>query len=212
MLLAAFAGVATAAVVGAALARTFTLHGITNAKVVNQMGVTTSGNIVVNAHGFAIYDLTGDSKRHPECTKANGCFRFWPPITVSSPTKLSKGPGVTGRLGVWRRNGFFQVTLGGRPVYGFANDSRGHMATGEGIHGFGGTWHAIRAAGSTNGTTTTATTTGTASGTTSTASGTTSTASGTTSTASGTTTMETTSTTATSSTTVTMPCLYPPCY
>ena len=200
ILLAALGGFATAALVGVALAKTFTLHAATNSKVTNQMGMTTTENIVVNARGFAVYELTGDSKRHPECTKASGCFRFWPPVTVSSPTRLSKGPGVTGRLGVWRRNGFFQVTLGGHPVYRFAGDTQRRVATGEGIRSFGGTWHVSKAAGSATGTTTTSTATGTT------------TMPTTTSTTTGTTTMATTTSTSSTTTTMTTPCLYPPCY
>ena len=204
MLLAALAGLATAALVGVAVAKTFTLHAATNAKVIDQTGMTRSENIVVNARGFAVYTLTGDSKRHPECTKANGCFTFWPPLTVSSPTNVSRGAGVKGKLGVWRRDGFLQVTLGGRPVYGFAGDRQGRVATGEGIHSFGGTWHVIKAARSASGTPTMGSTTSASSGTT--MMGTT------TSSSSATTTMATTTSTSTTTTTMTTPCLYPPCY
>jgi len=159
MLLAAAVGFATAALVGVAIARTFTLQVAKNAKVTNQTGVTTRENIVVNSGGRAVYDLTGDSKKHPKCTKANGCFRFWPPVTVSSPKKLSKAPGISGKLGIWRRNGFLQVTLGGHPLYRFAPDSQRDVARGEGIHSFGGTWHVIKAAAPRQGTTTTMTST-----------------------------------------------------
>jgi predicted lipoprotein with Yx(FWY)xxD motif len=146
--IAALAGFATAALVGVALAKTFTLEVAKNAMVTNQAGATKRENIVVNSGGRAVYDLTGDSKSHPKCTKANGCFKFWPPVTVSSPKKLSKGPGVSGKLGVWHRDGFFQVTVAGHPLYRFAPDSQRDHATGEGIHSFGGTWHVIKAAGS----------------------------------------------------------------
>lgn len=144
MLIAAIAGFSTAALVGVALAKSFTLDIAKNAKVTNTMGVTKRENIVVNSAGFAVYDLTGDSKQHPKCTKANGCFQFWPPVTVASAQKLSKATGIEGKLGVWRRNGFLQVTLGGHPVYRFAPDSKRHAATGEGIHSFGGAWHVIK--------------------------------------------------------------------
>lgn len=160
--LAGLAGFAVAAVVGVAVARTFTLQVAKNAMVTNQMGMTTTENIVVNSRGRAVYDLTGDSKSHPRCTRSNGCFRFWPPITVSSPRALSKAQGIRGKLGVWRRNGLFQVTLNGHPVYRFAPDSQRDHATGEGIHSFGGTWHVLKTGSSTasntttmNGTTTT---------------------------------------------------------
>jgi predicted lipoprotein with Yx(FWY)xxD motif len=119
------AGIVAAASVEVALATTFTLQGAKDATVTNQSGMTKSENIVVNSRGFAVYTLTGDSRSHPECTKANGCFSFWPPLTVSSPKKLSKAPGIKGRLGVWHRNGFFQVTLAGHPLYRYSLDTQG---------------------------------------------------------------------------------------
>jgi predicted lipoprotein with Yx(FWY)xxD motif len=139
--IAATAGFAAAALVGVALARTFTLNVATNATVTNQLSTTKTENVVVNAHGFAVYMLTGDSESHPKCTEANGCFRFWPPLKVSSPIRLGKAPSIRGRLGVWQRNGFFQVTLAGHPLYRYAGDSQRHAATGEGVVSFGGTWH-----------------------------------------------------------------------
>jgi predicted lipoprotein with Yx(FWY)xxD motif len=159
--LAALAGFATAVLIGVALARTFTLQVATNAKVTNQAGASSSESIVVNSSGRAVYELTGDSIHHPECTKASGCFSVWPPITVSSSRKLSKAPGIKGRIGTWHRDGFRQVTLGGHPLYRFAPDSQRAHATGEGIHSFGGTWHVIRTASSSGSTTTTTTTTST---------------------------------------------------
>ena len=154
----ATAGFAAAALVGAALAKTFTLQVAKNARVTNQSGTTKTQNIVVNARGFALYTLTGDSKSHPKCTKANRCFSFWPPLTVSSAKQLSKAPGIKGKLGVWHRNGFFQVTLAGHPLYRFAPDTQRHHATGEGVVSFGGTWHVVKA-GATSGSATTPTTT-----------------------------------------------------
>ncbi len=159
--IAALAGFAMAALVGVALAKTFTLQVAKNAKVTNQSHATKTENVVVTSHGFAVYDLTGDSKSHPKCTKGNGCFKFWPPVTVSSPNKMSKARGISGKLGVWHRNGFFQVTLGGHPLYRFALDSQKDDATGEGIVSFGGTWHVVKAGGSSTGGTTSGGTTST---------------------------------------------------
>jgi predicted lipoprotein with Yx(FWY)xxD motif len=188
MLVAAVAGFATAALVGVAVAKTFTLQVANNAQVINQTGSTKHENIAATSRGFAVYDLTGDSKHHPKCTKNNGCFKFWPPVTVSSPRTLSKAAGVTGALGVWHRDGFFQVTLAGHPVYRFEPDSQRHVATGEGIRSFRGTWHVIRSASTPSGTTTMTTST--------------------------TSSPSTPSTPSTPTTTTTTPttCLYPPCY
>jgi predicted lipoprotein with Yx(FWY)xxD motif len=139
---AAIVSLASAAAV--AVARTLTLHVDRRAPVTNTAGMTRTEAIVLNAGGKAVYDLTGDRRGHPECTKANSCFSFWPPVTVSSPHKLTKAAGIKGKLGTWHRNGLFQVTLNGHPLYTFSVDHR-RAAKGEGIHGFGGTWHVIRA-------------------------------------------------------------------
>ncbi len=144
--IAAIAGLATAAFVGVAMAKTFALEVAKNANVTSQTRTTKTESIVVTASGRAVYTLTGDSPRHPECTKASGCFTFWPPVTVSSAKKLSKAPGIRGKLGVWHRNGFFQVTLAGHPLYRYAADGQKDSATGEGINAFGGTWHVVKAA------------------------------------------------------------------
>lgn len=160
---AAAAGVAatavliTAALVGVAFARAFTLKVAKSAKVTNQSGVSKRQNIAVTSRGFAVYTLSGDSKSHPKCTKRNGCFTFWPPVTVSSAKKLGKTAGIKGKLGVWRRRGFLQVTLSGHPLYRYAADTHARSATGEGLRSFGGTWHVVKAAGSAGGSGTTST-------------------------------------------------------
>jgi predicted lipoprotein with Yx(FWY)xxD motif len=134
-------GFATAAVATFAGAKTFTLHVASHAKVTNASGQTTRENIVVNGRDAAVYWLSGDTKTHPECTKANGCFGFWPPVTVASAHNLSKAPGIKGQLTTWLRNGRLQLLLAGHPLYTFANDHQRNTATGDGIKGFHGTWH-----------------------------------------------------------------------
>lgn len=134
---------------GFALATSFTVKVRKDVAVTNNStSKTKNESIVVNGHGVSVYYLSGDSKSHPLCTMGNGCFAFWPPVTVpSSATKLSKGPGVPkGKLTLWHRNGFFQVVFGGHPLYRFAPDNNepGH-ARGDHITSFGGTWHVIKA-------------------------------------------------------------------
>jgi predicted lipoprotein with Yx(FWY)xxD motif len=159
------AGFATAALVAVALAKTFTINVASNAKVTNASNKSVREGIAINGKGFAVYTLSGDSRHHPECTKANKCFQFWFPVKVNSAKKLSKAPHVKGSLGTWKRNGFSQVTLGGHPLYTFIGDTHKKTATGEGIKSFGGTWHVVKA-----GSGSTTMTTGTSSSTTSTTS------------------------------------------
>jgi predicted lipoprotein with Yx(FWY)xxD motif len=100
--------------------------------------------IGVNSKGVAVYWLSGDTKTHMECRKSNGCFSFWPPVTVKG--HVTKAAGVKGKLGTFKRNGFTQVTLAGHPLYTYSGDGkRPGVVTGDGIVTFGGTWHVVTA-------------------------------------------------------------------
>lgn len=144
VLVAAVAGLAGTALVGLAVAKTLTLHVARAANVTDQSGSTRTEAIVVNAKDRAVYTLNGDTTRHPRCTKANGCFSSWPPVTVTSASGLRKGAGVRGRLQTFKRNGIIQVTLAGHPLYTFAPDRQRAHATGEGVNAFGGIWHVVK--------------------------------------------------------------------
>lgn len=142
--------IAAVALVGVAIASSFTLSVAKNAKVTNQKMQTKMEAIAVTSKGRAVYALTGDSRNHPECVKGNGCFLVWPPLTVKKAnSKPSVAKGIKGKLAVWNRMGengpIHQVTLGGHPLYMFAGDTQKDHATGEGIVHFGGTWHAVTA-------------------------------------------------------------------
>ena len=159
--LAGAVGIAAALLVSLAVAKAFTLQVATNASVTNQSGTTKHEAIAVASNGRAVYTLSGDTTQHPKCTKANMCFQFWPPLKVSG--KPTKAPGIKGQIGTFKRNGFTQVTLNGRPLYKFSGDSAKRTATGEGIVSFKGTWHVVKATTTkgTNQTTSTMTSTGT---------------------------------------------------
>jgi predicted lipoprotein with Yx(FWY)xxD motif len=107
--------------------------------------------VLINPQGRTLYALSPETASHLLC-KSRECLSFWPPLTVPSrTTKLKDGAGVHGRLGILRRsNGSFQVTLGGLPLYRFANDHAKGQANGQGIKSFGGTWHAVKASGTTS--------------------------------------------------------------
>ena len=100
--------------------------------------------IGVNPRGVAVYWLMGDTKKHMECRKNNGCFAAWPPVKVKG--KATKAASLKGKLGTFKRDGFTQVTLNGHPLYTFSGDhNRPGVVTGNGITAFGGTWHVVTA-------------------------------------------------------------------
>ncbi len=117
----------------------FTVSGGTQLRSVGEQ-------IVVDAHGDTLYALSPETVHHLLC-KSKECFKFWPPLTVSShKAKLKAGAGVEGKLGLLRRKrGVFQVTLRGMPLYRFAGDHAPGETNGQGIKGFGGTWFAATA-------------------------------------------------------------------
>jgi predicted lipoprotein with Yx(FWY)xxD motif len=118
-------------------------------KLATAKNSTIGETIVVDSHGLTVYELNPETIHHLLCTKAKGCFAFWPPVTVpSASTKLTAASQVNGKLGILHRNGFFQLTLGGRPLYDFSgDDSKTGNANGQGLHSFGGRWHVVAASG-----------------------------------------------------------------
>jgi predicted lipoprotein with Yx(FWY)xxD motif len=133
---------AAAGITGLALANTKPTLG-------SARNSTLGETIVVDSHGLTVYELSPETIHHLLCTKANGCFTFWPPVTVrSAKTKLTAS-GVKGKLGILHRNGFFQLTLAGRPLYHYAGDgSKRGSATGQGLRSFAGRWHIVTASDS----------------------------------------------------------------
>lgn len=136
---------ASAGVTGVALATTWTVQMAKSTVISQKTHKSKTEKIVVNTGGAALYELSGDSKTHQECTKANGCFSFWPPATVKPGTHVSKGPGVPGKLGTWKRGSIVQLTLSGHPLYRYTPDAKPHTASGQDVSSFGGTWHVITA-------------------------------------------------------------------
>jgi len=222
VLIAAFAGVALAALTGLAIAKTFALGVVNNGTVTNAKRVKSHEPLVVDAHGSAVYDLLHETTHHALCTKKNGCFALWFPVKVASArTKLTVAAGIKGKLGIWHRDGFYQLTLGGHPLYTFKGDGRKKgVATGEGIKSFRGTWSVIRGPGKSGPTTTTSSTTrvpttttsSTTMPTTTTTTMPTTTTSTTTTTTMPSTTTSTTTTTTTSTTSTTSSCADRPAY
>lgn len=138
VLVASVSGVAMASLAGlAAAASPSTIATATNS--------TLGETIVVDSRGHTVYELRPETAHHLLCTNANGCFQIWRPATVrSAKTKLTAARGVKGRLGILHRNGIFQVTLAGHPLYRFVGDgSKKGAANGQGIHSFNGAWHVV---------------------------------------------------------------------
>jgi predicted lipoprotein with Yx(FWY)xxD motif len=148
----ALAALATgASVAGLAFAKS----GAATVKSVHNSSLGES--ILATGKGQTLYELSPETSHHLLCTSRT-CFHFWPPYTVSKNAKLTAA-GVKGKLSKLHRDGFYQVTLNGIPLYRFFQDTHAGQATGQGIKSFGGTWHVVRTSATKSSATTTTTTT-----------------------------------------------------
>ena len=126
-------------------AATASTSAVVDAAANSKLGQT----IAVDAQGDTLYVLSPETTSHLLCTSA-ACLTAWPPLTVSSASTPTAGPGVQGHLGVFKRSdGTEQVTLNGMPLYHFAGDHSSGEANGEGLASFGGTWYTVKASGGT---------------------------------------------------------------
>ena len=108
----------------------------------------TSQGTLFDRSGHAIYTPEQEADGRIHCTGA--CLSFWKPVR---PGQLDS---ATAKLGTVRRpGGGRQVTIDGKPVYTFSEDSPGAV-TGDGFSdAFGGrhfTWHVVTAGGKASGT------------------------------------------------------------
>jgi predicted lipoprotein with Yx(FWY)xxD motif len=124
------------------------------AGILSSLGVATqkvagkSEKIVVDRAGVTIYELSGESLSHLQCTTRT-CLNLWPPVEVrSASSRPPKAAGVPGTLSILRRvrGGFYQVMLDRHPLYYYSGDKDTRGSTkGQGISSFGGTWHVVKA-------------------------------------------------------------------
>lgn len=87
------------------------------------------GDYVAGKDGKALYIFTPDTGTTSACT--GECATNWPPLVVAAIGDVAAGSGVTGALAtITRDDGSLQVTLGGRPLYYFRNDTAGGQTNG----------------------------------------------------------------------------------
>ncbi|MEU6234981.1 SCO0930 family lipoprotein [Kitasatospora sp. NPDC047058] len=97
------------------------------------------GMVVTDGQGFTLYRFDKDTAKPPMSNCNDGCAKTWPPVSKEGSTA---GTGIdAGMLGeVTRADGSKQLTLGGWPVYRYAQDAAAGDTKGQGV---GGTWFAL---------------------------------------------------------------------
>jgi predicted lipoprotein with Yx(FWY)xxD motif len=107
--------------------------------------VSSDNGLLVDSSGMALY--TSEQERSGKVVCTGGCTSIWVPLAAPGSGQPTAGDGVSGKLGTVKRpDGKEQVTLDGRPLYRFAEDTDKGKASGDNVKdSFGGqmfTWHA----------------------------------------------------------------------
>ena len=107
--------------------------------------VSLDNGLLVDSDNAALYTSEQEKSGKIVCTAK--CTSIWLPLAAPGSGQPTAGDGVSGRLATVKRpDGSRQVTLDGRPLYRFAEDSEAGKATGDGLtDNFDGqqfTWHA----------------------------------------------------------------------
>lgn len=102
------------------------------------------GPALTDRDGFTLYLFTEDSTAPSVSTCDGECARTWPPVLAGAgePELSGVDPALVGEVA--REDGTRQLTVGGWPVYRYAEDTAPAQTTG---HGVDGTWFVIEPAG-----------------------------------------------------------------
>jgi predicted lipoprotein with Yx(FWY)xxD motif len=118
--------------------------GATTASSGLKVASTSLGKVVVDGRGRTVYLITSDKPGKSLCSAS--CLSVWP--AVPAPAGKARPAGITAPVGhTADTSGGQMATVGGWPVYTFAQDQAPGDVKGQGIRSFGGTWWAVSPSG-----------------------------------------------------------------
>jgi predicted lipoprotein with Yx(FWY)xxD motif len=102
------------------------------------------GPVLTDGQGYTLYRFDKDTNNPAKSNCTDTCAAKWPPVvsTGGAPQLTGVDPGLVGTVA--RPDGSQQVTVGGWPVYRFAQDTKAGDAKGQGV---AGTWAAVTPTG-----------------------------------------------------------------
>ncbi|MBB4676036.1 hypothetical protein [Crossiella cryophila] len=106
------------------------------AATLNVVASSDLGNIVTDVNGLTLYRFDKDTAKPSKSNCAAKCLEAWPPALVTGSVRVQ---GVDEALvgSVKRPDGSEQLTLGGWPLYRFAQDTKAGDTKGQAVQG---TW------------------------------------------------------------------------
>jgi predicted lipoprotein with Yx(FWY)xxD motif len=102
----------------------------------------TLGTILASPDGKTLYTLTDAGGKAVACT--GQCLSLWPPLKLGAGATAPSAPKGVSLTVVDGPGGMKLVAAKGLPLYTFSGDSSASDAAGEGLQGFGGTWHVVK--------------------------------------------------------------------
>ncbi|CAM5390870.1 lipoprotein [Streptomyces spiroverticillatus] len=96
------------------------------------------GKIVTDSAGMTLYRFDKDTAKPPKSNCEGDCAKAWPVVPAGTATAVP-GTDASAVGSVTRADGTKQLTLGGWPMYRFAQDTKAGDVKGQGV---GGTWFA----------------------------------------------------------------------
>jgi predicted lipoprotein with Yx(FWY)xxD motif len=106
---------------------------------------TNLGRILVDGRGHTLYLFEKDKGGKSSCNGA--CATDWPPLIASGKPRATSGVKASLLGRTKRKDGRWQATYNGHPLYAFIQDTRKGQTNGEGVDAFGAEWYAVSAAG-----------------------------------------------------------------
>jgi predicted lipoprotein with Yx(FWY)xxD motif len=98
------------------------------------------GTIVVDGTGRTLYVFDKDTASPPKSNCDGDCAAKWPPVLAGTGTPQLDGVDASAVGTVTRTDGSKQLTLGGMPLYQFANDTKAGDVKGQAL---GGIWWVV---------------------------------------------------------------------
>ncbi|MBP2472805.1 putative lipoprotein with Yx(FWY)xxD motif [Crossiella equi] len=96
------------------------------------------GSVITDHEGYTLYRFDKDTAQPAKSNCDNTCAQQWPPVVADGNFQVDGiVPEIVGTVA--RADGTLQVTVGGWPLYRFAQDAKPGESKG---HGKGGTWYA----------------------------------------------------------------------
>jgi len=112
----------------------------TGGAFVSLASVPKLGLVLVDSHGYTLYDFHKDKGTKSSCYGA--CAKVWPPLTTSATPQPSNGASAAKRS-----DGTLQVTYAGHPLYTYVADKKPGEANGNDFSSFGAQWYALKSSG-----------------------------------------------------------------